>query len=259
MKRPFVGYGFVLLILVSGFLFITLGGCSTIQGFISSDAQLEEGAELEETINTGSEEAEENKEEEDQDCSNDFEDKQAKHIDGLKDEWHETKTKTTIVEGMEEKMVLNRFIATNGYFLTYYPDDMLVEEAAQVDGDKGAEVTFFTNFQGQKNEKAFVKFFIYDGLQSWNAIDLEEEVSSWGYELDRNLNPELLVNTPWAEDGGAFSTEEFTGVVYVGEHGDHVFLIKVHYPHEFGDGMHARVEAILEHFYWVAADSFLLE
>ncbi|ACB86268.1 hypothetical protein [Natranaerobius thermophilus] len=178
------------------------------------------------------------------------------------EEWPETKTDIMTMEGMEEEIELQRFLHPDDLFLTYYPEDMITEE---ITWNHGSVQAFYSNFQGEVNKDAFVKFYIFDNDKepaSQGELNLQEFSSEMDYELEKSdseIKEELLEKHPWAMDAGIYYDNNISGNVFSGEQSGTYFLVVIQYPHEFGDGMEPRIKMILDHYYWIDTEESLTE
>jgi hypothetical protein len=62
------------------------------------------------------------------------------------------------IEGMEEPITLNLYNPPEAMFLTYVPDDLLVEEAS---GGEGESHKFHANFGGNRLEDIYLQIYIF--------------------------------------------------------------------------------------------------
>lgn len=152
---------------------------------------------------------------------------------------------TIQIEGMDESVTLKLF--DHSQYVTYHPVEMIAEPD---DSGEGDSVRFIANFGGQRNDDAFVHFFLYpDGTSKEEALtaasDLAEQFGSGVKEVaagDRYY--------PWALAEYMGHVGDMSVTIGVGEHGDQYYQVLTHYPLEYGDGMGPRVNLILSELLW---------
>lgn len=152
---------------------------------------------------------------------------------------------TIKIEGMDESIKLKLF--DHPKYVTYHPEEMVAEPA---DSGEGDAVSFIANFGGQRNENAFVHFFLYpEGTSEEDALfaasGLAEQLGSGVEEVakeDRYYD--------WSLSQYAGIVDDISITISVGKHGDQLYQLLTHYPVEYGDGMGPRVNLILDELIW---------
>ncbi len=167
---------------------------------------------------------------------------------------------TILIEGMEEEMTLLLFQEEDMPFYTYYPEDMLSEHWID-NNEKG--VRFFANFGGTINESAYVDIKLFPVESVGTEAEFIDRISgesgllaNQGVEwVEKESEMERIF--PWSIIEYYYLNDEFVGSLYLGEHQDDYFYIDVHYPWEYGDGMEARVNHIMQGFHWNQGEKLL--
>ena len=164
-------------------------------------------------------------------------------------DWPAVKEGTIDIEGMTEPVTLT--LLETGRFVTYIPDDMVPTTTAN-------DTWIYAAFGGNVNENAYLRVSFFPDLQQVpSPADLAVLLDLDGFNL---------VETNPAEHRQIWSVTEFTAVNhpsyslsgYVGMHAGEPFVVLAHYPWEFGDGFAPRTSLILDHFFWVDSNSYLI-
>lgn len=144
-----------------------------------------------------------------------------------------TKTKTMIIEGMEEDMTLNLLQDEEADFSVYIPDDM---EGTFNDGD----LDVYTNFGGTLNEDA--RLFIYEESEA----DVLATLESNGFTTEAAETMAF----DFTDTEQALVKDGFSGRIGSFMHQDDAYTIGYYYPSEFGDGFSARLPLIVDSLVW---------
>jgi hypothetical protein len=146
------------------------------------------------------------------------------------------------IEGMRVPVRLNLVQpeSANPPFYTYSPPDMLYQAASSGEGDGHY---FYTNFNGKKNENAYLLLFVFPaGTSEGEAIELVKAfVASRGAPA-----PAQYSQFSFDRDG-----VRFNGAIDLRRHNDRFYYIAMQYPAEYGDGFGPRAKKILEYWKWL--------
>ncbi len=166
----------------------------------------------------------------------------------------QAKDDTIMIEGMEETITLNLLDGSGKNFITYVPEDLLVETVSAGEGDA---YWFYANFGGNKREDVYLQLFFFPPTLDSEPKLVGERglLTAQGLEMEKVEDGEEFY--PWSVEEYISKTDETK--VYLGVHQDQYFMLKVSYPAEFGDGFLPRVNKVLEHFYWVDTETYLVE
>lgn len=176
------------------------------------------------------------------------------------EELPETLETIILIEGMEEAMTLKLFQHKELPFYTYYPEDMLYEEWVY-DNEKG--VRFFANFGGTINKNAYVEIKLFSQADMGSESDFIAFVGGESGILENRgvewVEKEADIDRvhSWTIIEYYYLNDEIVGSLHLGEHQDDYFYIDVHYPWEYGDGMEARVNHIMQGFHWNQGEKLL--
>lgn len=147
------------------------------------------------------------------------------------------------IEGMPEKITLKLFKEQNWPFTTYYPSDMIAEKASSGEGDS---VQFIVNFNGYRNDKAFMNVY-FPANHSQNEEDMVSFIQTYGYKAEHE---QQIKDTPWAIRAYAYTEQGYSHRLLLGKHAGRYFIVQTVYPVEYGDGMAPRTAKILEEWLW---------
>lgn len=159
----------------------------------------------------------------------------------------ETITATISIEGEETPINLRLYQEYSDLFTTYYPAEDFISEG--VSSGEGTGVKFITNFDGQKNEDAYVSISFLNSFQTIeqlrNFVRGESGlIASNKWEF---VNQTQDASYPWAQEQILFRNgQDITGVIYLGQQDNKVFYVVTHYPLEYGDGFIPRADFILK-------------
>jgi hypothetical protein len=158
----------------------------------------------------------------------------------------ETITATISIEGEETPINLRLYQEDSDLFTTYYPDEDFISES--VSSGEGTGVRFITNFDGQKNEDAYVRISFLNSFQT--IKQLRNFVKGASGPIASNkwqvVNQTQDASYPWAQEQIIFRNgQDITGVIYLGQQYGKVFYVITHYPLEYGDGFVPRADFIL--------------
>lgn len=167
-----------------------------------------------------------------------------------------TKEGVLTIEGQKEEIPLNLYEGKIIPFSTYIPEhDFTVEEAGS---EEEGTVFFFTNFNDNKNEKAYISIYMYPE----EVKTSEQAVSEITGENGMAKVNEWDIAEPdskrfnWSIREYHFTHQPYTGSIYLGKHGDRYFRFVLHYPVEMGDGFEPRASIIIDEFYWIDIGEF---
>lgn len=158
-----------------------------------------------------------------------------------------TKTATITIEGEKTPITLKLYEEQNELFITYFPSEEFVAES--VSSGEGTAVKFITNFDGNKDENAYISIFFPNNV---NTIkQLESFVNGQSGLLAANKwqvsSRTQNVSYAWAKEKIDFRQgQEIIGTLYLGEQNGKVFYVIIHYPAEYGDGLTPRADLILQ-------------
>lgn len=156
------------------------------------------------------------------------------------------------IEGMEEPIVLKLYDNPDALFLTYVPEDLLVEE---VSGGEGESYKVYTNYEGVQRNDIFLEIMIF-----------AEHITKAPSPDDKDTTFALLVEdkeeVPEEEEWYDWSIHEYQSTdgsdyVMVGEHDGRYFAMHVQSEPEFSEGFIPRVHKVIEHFYWKDTNEYL--
>ncbi|WP_414566451.1 MULTISPECIES: hypothetical protein [unclassified Anabaena] len=159
----------------------------------------------------------------------------------------ETKTATISIEGEETPINLRLYQEYSQLFTTYYPDEDFISEG--VSSGEGTGVRFISNFDGNKNEDAYVSFSFLNSFQTLEQLrnfvnGASGLIASNGWQI---VNQTQDASYPWSQEQIVFREgQDITGVIYLGEQNGKVFYAVTHYPLEYGDGFAPRADFILQ-------------
>ncbi|MCG6137134.1 MAG: hypothetical protein MET45_21285 [Nostoc sp. LLA-1] len=159
----------------------------------------------------------------------------------------ETKTAIISVEGEETPINLRLYQEYSQLFTTYYPDEDFISEG--VSSGEGTGVRFISNFDGNKNEDAYVSFSFLNSFQTIEQLrnfmnGASGPIASNGWQV---VNQTQDASYPWSQEQIVFRKgQDITGVIYLGEQNGKVFYAVTHYPLEYGDGFAPRADFILQ-------------
>ncbi len=170
------------------------------------------------------------------------------------EELPETVTSSVLVEGMEEEMILHLFQDQSLPFFTYYPEDL---KADKINDEEVKGVRFTTNYGGIQNPDAYAAILFYLPEFVGSEDTFLERISGESGFLARGEYEWIEKHEPadltqgWTIREYFYMSDLYAGSVYAGVHQGQYFLIDIHYPWEFGDGLGARVYEILKSFTWI--------
>ena len=166
-----------------------------------------------------------------------------------------TKRGTIGLEGAQKRFTLKLFDSSKNSlsvpFTTYVPEDM-VPQTGRADG--GDRVTYFANFDGERNPHAYLQINILpEGVSEDTArmgavaiaIALEHQKrrsdapNRFKWSL---VEHDFMDQTP---DG-----EWFMGTVALGRHNDRYFYVIIQYPENYEEGFVPRAYRILDEWRW---------
>ncbi|MBE9049052.1 hypothetical protein IQ243_01235 [Nostocales cyanobacterium LEGE 11386] len=159
----------------------------------------------------------------------------------------DTKTATISIEGEDTPITLRFYKQYSSVFTTYYPDAEFLSQG--VSSGEGTGVKFIANFDGSKNEDAYVNLSF---LNSFNSLEqLRSFVNGESGPIVSNgwqvVSRTQKTPYPWAQEQIVFRKgQDITGVVYLGQQNGKVFYTVTHYPVEYGDGFSPRADLILK-------------
>jgi hypothetical protein len=162
----------------------------------------------------------------------------------------ETKTAQISVEGETTEIELERFVSESSPFITYFPAEDFMPEAAGESKEEGDR--FYFSPTGTPDQKAYVQIVFPEGASS--SEDVKELVlGSKGLLVANNwdeVSQDSSSTYPWAVEEIVYEqnteAEIYTGVVYIGEQNGEAFYVVTHAPAEYGDGFNPRANIILE-------------
>lgn len=226
----------LVLLLVSLMIVGGAMGCSTD----TTNGDNQNPQEEEQDINNGDENGkEENDEEKDPEATLNF---------------PEFKEETILIEGMEENIKLQLLDGRANGFITYIPEDYLVETANSGEGDA---YNIFSNFAGTKREDVYIKFFFYPETQQEKPTLIGEKGMLTASQLDMEKVTNGDQYHPWSIE--EYISKDGETYAALGNHEGQYFLVTISYPIEFGDGVVPRNRKILEDFYWLDTETYLVE
>ncbi|HJQ67859.1 MAG TPA: hypothetical protein VKA70_02740 [Blastocatellia bacterium] len=166
-----------------------------------------------------------------------------------------TKRGTIGLEGAQQRFTFKLFDSSKASlplpFTTYVPQDMLAETASSGEGDA---VTFISNFDGERNDNAFLSVYFYpQAAREDGARELAKEVaSSRGIQQRRSDSPKRF---RWSLAEHDFmnqtkSGEWVMGTVALGKHKDRFFHVIISYPENYEEGFVPRAYRVLDEWRW---------
>ena len=166
-----------------------------------------------------------------------------------------TKRGTIGLEGAQKRFTFKLFDSSKNSlsvpFTTYVPDDMVPQTER---ADAGDRVTFFANFDGERNPYAYLQINILpEGVSEDTArvgvgaiaIALEQQKrrsdapNRFKWSL---VEHDFMDQTP--------SGEWFMGTVALGRHNDRYFYVIIQYPENYEEGLVPRAYRILDEWRW---------
>ena len=169
-------------------------------------------------------------------------------------EFDEQIEETIVLEGMEEPITLNLYDHPDAPFLTYVPDDFVVEE---VSGGEGESYIFYTNYEGEKNEEINLEIYFF-GEQITEEPSLDDKDSTFATLL------EGMVEVPSEEEWHDWSIKEYysedrSNHALLGEHEGQYFVMVINSTPLYSEGFIPRVDKIINHFYWTDTNDYLVQ
>ena len=166
-----------------------------------------------------------------------------------------TKRGTIGLEGAQQTFTFKLFDASKISwpipFTTYVPQDMLAETNSSGEGDA---VTFTANFDGKRNDNAFLSVYFYrQGAREAEARELVKDVAqSRGIQQRRSDAPKRF---RWSIAEHDFmkqteSGEWVMGTVALGKHNARFFHVIISYPENYEEGFVPRAYRILDEWRW---------
>lgn len=161
---------------------------------------------------------------------------------------------TIEIEGMEEPLVLNLYENPDAEFLTYVPDDFVVEE---LDGVEGESYKFIVNYEGERNDAINVEIYLF-GHQVTEEPTLEDADSAFAQRLQGMQ--EVSSEDEWFDWSlREYHTEDETVHAMLGEHEGEYFLVTMNSEPLYSEGFIPRANKIIEHFYWTDTNEYLMD
>ena len=161
---------------------------------------------------------------------------------------------TIEIEGMEEPMVLKLYDHPDAPFLTYYPEDLLVEETSSGEGDA---YTFYANYEGTKNEEVYLEIYFFADHVTEEPSP-EDADSTFAQRLEGM--EEVDSATKWHEWSiKEFQTADASDHALLGEHEGQYFMMIVQSEPLYSEGFIPRVDKIIQHFYWKDTNQYLVD
>lgn len=169
-------------------------------------------------------------------------------------EFDEQIEETIEIEGMEEPITLNLYENPDAPFLTYVPDDFVVEEA---NGGEGDSYIFYTNYEGEKNEDINLEIYFF-------ADHITEEPSPDDEDSTFATRLEGMEEVPEEEEWHDWSIQEYysedrSDHALLGEHEGQYFVMVVNSTPLYSEGFIPRVDKIINHFYWTDTNEYLVQ
>ena len=158
--------------------------------------------------------------------------------------WDPTIEDTIEIEGEEEPITLKYFEGKNE-FITYVPEDLLVDP---VEYTAGEPYKFYANFEGKKNDEVNLQLLFY-------PKDLAEKPEITGDESE--VVNEVDRIHEWALE--EYKDFEFGTYGMLGQHEDQYFSIILNYTPEYAEGFVPRANKIIENLYWTDTNEYLIE
>ena len=160
---------------------------------------------------------------------------------------------TIRLEGMEESITMNLYRPVDAPFLTYVPEDLLVEE---VSGGEGDAYYFYANYENEKVEDVYLQIYFF----SENIIEqpsADKEDSTYGVAAENMEQVEKTAYYEWAIE--EYMSPEGSRIVALGEHEMKYFMVVMNSTVEYSEGFVPRANKVLEHLYWLATEEYLVE
>lgn len=141
-------------------------------------------------------------------------------------------------------------------FTTYHTDDF---EAVVLPIDEGAGLVFYANFDGNRNEDAFLTAFGF--AAGTDKSEAEDFVAGVVERLGINEDLDGPAAPKWASGfwRGQTWDGEFNASLSFGEKDGSYFFISTHYPLEMGDGFGPRAQVILDEWQWTETGEALVD
>jgi hypothetical protein len=166
-----------------------------------------------------------------------------------------TKTDHIGIEGMEEEFQFELVDASNMGFTTYIPEDMIAELNSTAEGDS---FTAYTNFEGKKNENAFIRIFKPSPSSATTVEELitftKEQLTSQGFDVPGRMSDEHkyfsfseLEMSTVKKEGQDMS---LMSNISIFKRGDQVFRIQLLYPEEYSEGFMPRAFKLVDDIVW---------
>lgn len=166
-----------------------------------------------------------------------------------------TRRGTIGLEGMQQKFTFKLFDSSKYSlpvpFTTYVPHDMLAEINSSGEGDG---VTFVANFDGKRNDNAFLEVnFFGEGVREDVARTMIVALAIVREDQKRRSDAPnrfkwSLVEHDFMDQTG--SGEWFMGTVALGKHNDRYFYVIIQYPENYEEGFVPRAYRILDEWRW---------
>lgn len=163
--------------------------------------------------------------------------------------WPHEKTVKVEIEGMEEEMDVKLYKSEEFGFITYYPREMLVK-------DNNESAGFYYTKNGSKNEDAFVKIIKHGDKEI--DINVNEVLTHEGWERIEEEGQDDSFN--FALEVKLFENEHLgkTAIILPFEFDNQLYSFLLEYKHEYGDGFYARTNIIIENFYFMKEEKYLV-
>lgn len=160
---------------------------------------------------------------------------------------------TIELEGMEEPILLNIYQPVDAPFVTYVPEDLLVEE---VSGGEGDAYYFYANYGGNKLEDIYLQiYFFSENVSKQPSADNKD--STYGVAVENMEKIEGVPYYDWALE--EYMSPEGSRIVALGEHEMNYFMVVVNSAVEYSEGFVPRANKVLEHLYWQDTQEYLIE
>lgn len=169
-------------------------------------------------------------------------------------EFPEQIEETIEIEGMEETIVMERYHNSEAQFLTYVPEDFVIEEQDSVEGES---YQFIVNYDGERNDDINLEVFLF-GDDVTEEPTLEDENSDF---VERMQGMEEIDENQKLFDWSLreYHTEDETVHAMLGEHEGEYFLVTINSDPLYSEGFIPRVNKILDHFYWTETETYLMD
>lgn len=196
--------------------------------------------------------------EEQQDISKDDEDKDKDEVGGQDStadlNFLEGKEGTILIEGMKEDITLYLLDGRANGFITYIPENFIVEAVSSGEGDA---YNIFSNFGGVKREDVYIRFFFFSDTLKEKPVLVGEKGILTASQLDMQKVTNGEKNHNWSIE--EYISRDGETLAALGNHEGQYFLVTISYPVEFGDGVVPRIRKILDEFYWLDTETHLVE